>query len=130
MGDIKCKEQSQPYPLKQTCTESAPESLLLFVIAELQEHEYIMQLKAINEAEDNESVKMLNYFREHCMFDHSSESCMKAQFPLQCGLTVKKQERKSTRESWLASGGSPGIFSSTQPRWPYCASKQIEWLAP
>lgn len=99
-----------------------------------QEHEYIMRLSAINQAQDNESVKMLNYFREHCVFDHGFESTMKAHFllqmlPAECGLTVKNKRERATRESWLASTGSPGVFSSTQPTWPYCVSKQIEWLA-
>ena len=93
-----------------------------------------MYYEAINQAEDNESVKMLNYFREHCMFDQGFESSMKASFllqmlPAECGLTVKNKREGATRESWLASTGSPGVFSSTQPRWPYCVSKQIEWLA-
>ena len=96
-----------------------------------QQHEYIVRLKAINQAGDNESVKMLNYFRDHCMFDHSFESPMKAHFllqilPAECSLTVKNKRDRATRESWLASTGYPGVFSSTQPRRPYCVSKQIE----
>lgn len=47
----------------------------------------------------------------------------------QFGLTVKNKRERPTRETWLASSGSPGVFSCTQPRWPYCVSKQIEWLA-
>lgn len=74
-----------------------------------------MQLKAINQAEDNESVKTLKYFREHCMFDQNFESSMKAHFllqmlPVECGLTVKNKRERATRESWLASTGSPGVF--------------------
>lgn len=99
-----------------------------------QQHEFIMKLKAINQAKDNESVKMLNYFREHCMFDHAFESSMKVHFllqmlPAECGLTVKNKRERATRESWLARTGSPDVFYSLQPRWPYCVSKQIEWLA-
>lgn len=93
-----------------------------------------MRLRAINQGEYNESVKLLNYFREHGVFDHGFESPMKARFllqmlPAEWGLTVKNKRERATRESWLASTGSPGVFSSTQPRWPYCVSKQIEWLA-
>lgn len=42
---------------------------------------------------------------------------------------IKNKRERATRESWLASGASPGVFCSTQPRRPYCVSKQIEWLA-
>lgn len=74
-----------------------------------------MRLKAINQAEDNESVKMLNYFRERCMFDHDFESSMKAHFllqmlPVDYGLTVKNNRERATTESWLANTGSPGVF--------------------
>lgn len=41
----------------------------------------------------------------------------------------KIKRERATRETWLASTGSPGVFSSPQPRWPYCVSKQIERLA-
>lgn len=41
----------------------------------------------------------------------------------------KDTKDRATRESWLTSTSSPGVFFSTQPRWPYCVSKQIEWLA-
>lgn len=97
-------------------------------------HEYVMSLRAINQAKDNVSVIMLNYFRELCMFDQCFESTMKTHFPLQMlpaerGLAVKNKRERATRESWLASTGSPGVFSRTQPRWPYCVSKHIEWLA-
>lgn len=44
-------------------------------------------------------------------------------------LQWRNKRERATRESWLASSGSPGVFSSTQPRRPYCVSKQIEWLA-
>ena len=74
-----------------------------------------MRLKAINQVEDNESVKMLNNFREHCMFNHDFESAMKAHFllqmlPVDYGLAVKNKRQRATRESWLASIRSPGVF--------------------
>lgn len=68
------------------------------------------------------------------IFDQAFESSIKPFFllqtlPAECRLTVENKRERATRESWLASTGSPDVFYSTQPRWPYCVSKQIEWLA-
>lgn len=74
-----------------------------------------MLLKAINQAEDNGSVKMLNYFKGHCVFDCSFDFFVKAHFLLhtlhaEFGLNVKNKRERPTRESWLASSGSPVSF--------------------
>lgn len=64
-----------------------------------------MRLRAINQAEDNESVKMLNNFRKHCMFDHGFESSMKAHFllqmlPAEFGLQQKNKKERQENVGW------------------------------
>lgn len=80
-------------------------------------------LKSINQAGDNKSVKMLNNFREPCMFDHSSILVGSTQIL----LSLKSRKEKRGKVGWR--GAAPLAVPPALPRRPYCVSERIEQLA-
>lgn len=92
------------------------------------QHDYILRPNAVHPAGDDESVNMLNDFREHYMFDLDfAESSVKAHFLLQ---TPPNKRERATGEKSAGERRLPRrLFPSTRPRRPYCVSKQIDWLA-